>query len=50
MIFTIKTIQFESNELSDKEDVDGIISKFISIGYQVNKSGYDTILQYHQND
>ena len=43
-----KTIQFESNELAVKEDVDSIISIFISIGYQVNKSGYDTILQYHQ--
>ena len=39
-----KTIKFESNHLSVKEDVDNIISNFVNIGYKVNKSDHDTIL------
>ena len=39
-----KKILFESNELSDMNQVDLVKSKFAELGYKVAYAGYDTIL------
>jgi hypothetical protein len=39
-----KKILFESNDLSDKVQVDLVKSKFAELGYKVAYAGYDTIL------
>jgi hypothetical protein len=41
-----KKILFESNELADQEQVEQVKAKFITLGYCVTKSGYDTVLEY----
>ena len=41
-----KKILFESNELADPAQVEMIKAEFISLGYCVTKSGYDTVLEY----
>jgi hypothetical protein len=42
-----KKILFESNELADQCEVEMVKAEFISLGYCVTKSGYDTVLEYH---
>jgi hypothetical protein len=42
--FKPNEILFETNEHSNKIDVDNIINKFSSIGYKLKKSGYDTLI------
>jgi hypothetical protein len=41
-----KKILFESNELANQGQVEYIKAEFISLGYCVAKSGYDTVLEY----
>jgi len=41
-----KKIQFESNELTNPEKVSDIICKYISLGYLLESSGYDTVLNF----
>jgi hypothetical protein len=41
-----KKILFESNELADQGEVEMVKAEFISLGYCVTKSGYDTVLEY----
>lgn len=41
-----KKILFESNELANQGEVEMIKAEFISLGYRVTKSGYDTVLEY----
>ena len=41
-----KKILFESNELADQGEVEYIKADFITLGYRVTKSGYDTVLEY----
>lgn len=45
-IFFPKKIMFESNEHSNKKEVDYIINSFTSIGYKLKSRGYDTIIEY----
>lgn len=40
-----KTIQFETNENSNKLEVDNVVSKFLKLGFIVRSRGYDTILE-----
>lgn len=42
--FKPDNILFETNEHSNKTDVDDIIAKFTSIGYKLKKRGYDTLI------
>lgn len=42
--FKPDNILFETNEHSNKTDVDDIIGKFTSIGYKLKKRGYDTLI------
>jgi hypothetical protein len=39
-----KKIQFESNELTDPKKVKDIVFKYIDIGYNIESTGYDTVL------
>jgi len=39
-------IQFETNENSSQKDVDEIINLYISIGYVLQKRGYDTVITF----
>ena len=41
-----KKILFESNELADQQQVEYVKAEFITLGYCVTKSGYDTVLEY----
>jgi hypothetical protein len=41
-----KKILFETNGLADPEQVEYVKAEFISLGYRVTKSGYDTVLEY----
>jgi hypothetical protein len=41
-----KKILFESNELANQGEVEYVKAEFISLGYRVTKSGYDTVLEY----
>ena len=41
-----KKILFESNELANQGQVEYVKADFISLGYRVTQSGYDTILEY----
>ena len=41
-----KKILFESNELADQGQVEYVKAEFITLGYCVAKSGYDTVLEY----
>ena len=41
-----KKILFESNELANQDEVEYVKAEFISLGYRVTKSGYDTVLEY----
>lgn len=43
-LFYPNRIQFESNRNSKSTDVDEIIQLYLSIGYNLEKRGYDTIL------
>jgi hypothetical protein len=43
--FYPKKILFETNENSNKNDVDKIISLYLSLGYSLISKGYDTILE-----
>jgi hypothetical protein len=40
-----KKILFESNELANQGSVEMVKAEFISLGYRVTKSGYDTVLE-----
>lgn len=40
-----KKILFESNELANQQQVEYVKTDFISLGYRVTKSGYDTVLE-----
>ena len=42
--FKPNEILFETNEHSNKIDVDNIINKYISIGYKLKNRGYDTLI------
>jgi hypothetical protein len=44
-----KKILFESNELADQAQVEMVKAEFISLGYCVAKSGYDTVLEYKKS-
>jgi len=44
-----KKILFESNELADPAQVEMVKAEFISLGYCVAKSGYDTVLEYKKS-
>ena len=41
-----KKILFDSNELANQDEVEYVKAEFISLGYRVTKSGYDTVLEY----
>ena len=41
-----KKILFESNELANQDQVEHVKAKFITLGYCVTKSEYDTVLEY----
>jgi hypothetical protein len=41
-----KKILFETNELADQDEVEIVKAEFVSLGYCVTKSGYDTVLEY----
>ena len=43
-----KKIRFESNELANQGEVEMIKAEFISLGYRVTQSGYDTVLEYQK--
>ena len=40
-----RKIIFESNELADPDQVTAVINQYIMLGYSLQKSGYDTVLE-----
>lgn len=43
--FLPHVVKFESNDLTAAEDVDEVVSLFISFGYDLETRGYDTVLK-----